>query len=225
MANASGTKRITIFAGHYGSGKTTLAANYALALANAGHEAAVCDLDVVNPYFRTADYAELFERRGVRLISSALANTNVEAPSVPEGAKMIFDDKNIHAVIDLGGDSRGALALGRYAGALSDSGDYEMLMVINRYRPLTCKPAALLIFKNEIENAAGVMFTGIINNSNLAAETTAEDIKKTALYGAEVAEILNLPLKATAVRVELAKQFANEDIFPVTVLNKKNWVV
>ena len=225
MTFAQTPKRITIFAGHYGSGKTTLAANYALALKNNGFDTVVCDLDVVNPYFRTADYADLFALNGIRLISSELANTNVEAPSAPEGVKMIFDNKNIYGVIDLGGDARGALALGRYAGALADAGDYGMLMVINRCRPLTREPSALSALKDEIESAAGILFTGIINNTNLAAGTTAEDIKNSAGFAAEVADILGLPLTLTAVKAELADQFTEENIFPVTVLSKKIWAV
>ena len=46
-------KRITLFAGHYGSGKTNIAVNYALYLKNLGKDVVVADLDIVNPYFRT----------------------------------------------------------------------------------------------------------------------------------------------------------------------------
>ena len=49
------TKRITLFAGHYGSGKTNIAVNYAFELRRQGLEVAVADLDIVNPYFRTKD--------------------------------------------------------------------------------------------------------------------------------------------------------------------------
>ena len=46
-------KRLTLFAGHYGSGKTNIAVNYALHLAAEGKKVCIADLDIVNPYFRT----------------------------------------------------------------------------------------------------------------------------------------------------------------------------
>ena len=57
-------KRITLITGHYGSGKTNFAVNLALQQAAAGKKVTVVDLDIVNPYFRTADFADLFAENG-----------------------------------------------------------------------------------------------------------------------------------------------------------------
>ena len=51
-------KRLTLFAGHYGSGKTNIALNYARWLRRQGEAVIVADLDIVNPYFRTKDSEE-----------------------------------------------------------------------------------------------------------------------------------------------------------------------
>ena len=48
-------KRILLFAGHYGSGKTNIAVNYALYLKEQGKDVVIADMDIVNPYFRTKD--------------------------------------------------------------------------------------------------------------------------------------------------------------------------
>ena len=53
-------KKINIITGHYGSGKTNVSVNMALDLAAKGEKVTVVDLDIVNPYFRTADFKELF---------------------------------------------------------------------------------------------------------------------------------------------------------------------
>ena len=45
-------KRITILCGHYGTGKTNVAVNLALAMAKTSEKVTVADLDIVNPYFR-----------------------------------------------------------------------------------------------------------------------------------------------------------------------------
>ena len=143
MKNLS-LQKITVFAGHYGSGKTTVAANYAVVLKKRGIDVSVCDLDIVNPYFRTSDFSELFEKHGIKLISSSFANTNLDVPAVTGEVKSVFDSRGPYGIIDLGGDERGAMALGRYADIINGVGGYEMLMVINRFRPLTRNPDALL---------------------------------------------------------------------------------
>ena len=58
--------RIHIICGHYGCGKTNLALNLALTLRRKGEKVTVADLDIVNPYFRTADYKEVLEKQGDR---------------------------------------------------------------------------------------------------------------------------------------------------------------
>ena len=50
-------KRVTLFAGHYGSGKTNIAVNFALWLKSKVLNVKIADLDIVNPYFRTKDSA------------------------------------------------------------------------------------------------------------------------------------------------------------------------
>jgi len=143
--------KITIIAGHYGSGKTTVAVNYAIALKRAHESVALCDMDIVNPYFRTADHARLLAGAGVELISSPYANTNVEMPWAPVDALRVFDDPSLTSVVDLGGDDCGALAIGRYAERLQNRGDIALLMVVNPYRPLTRDLDSLCAVRREIE--------------------------------------------------------------------------
>ena len=172
-------KRITLFAGHYGSGKTNIAVNYALALKKSGENVVIADLDIVNPYFRTKDSADDLASAGIRLISSAYANTNVDIPALPQELYSITDDHTSCAVLDIGGDDRGATALGRIAPAILEENDYEMLAVINFYRPLTRTAEEALEVMREVEFAAHMPFTGIVNNSNLGEDTSAEDILAT----------------------------------------------
>ena len=63
--------KITVITGHYGSGKTNLAVN----LAVKAKKVTVADLDVVNPYFRTADFRGLFEELGIKLIAPGRCET------------------------------------------------------------------------------------------------------------------------------------------------------
>ena len=147
--------RITVFAGHYGSGKTTVAVNYAVSLKNAGKNVSICDVDIVNPYYRVHDFKPLLESHGVEVISSDFANTNLDVPAVPAGMRAVFDRPERHFVIDLGGDERGALALGQYNDLLNSEKSMEMLMVVNPYRPMSADVAGLREIKDEIEAACG----------------------------------------------------------------------
>jgi MinD-like ATPase involved in chromosome partitioning or flagellar assembly len=187
--------RVTVLAGHYGSGKTTLAANIALRLCQTRKNVTLCDLDIVNPYFRTSNHREMLEGAGVRLISSPLAGSCVESPGFPPQAAAVFDDESITAVIDVGGDDRGALALGRYAGKLKDA---SILLIVNMYRPLSSNAEDTVSVCRAIEHAGRFSFTGIINNSNLGEETTIEDIYASYPYAREISKALNLPVVATS---------------------------
>ena len=218
-------KRITLFAGHYGSGKTNIAVNYALHLREHFDKVDIADLDIVNPYFRTKDSEAFLESKGIHLISSEYANSNVDVPALPAEAYAIIDDESVQAVIDVGGDDRGALALGRYAPAILKQNDYEMLLVINKFRPLTPDCASTIGVMREIETAAGMKFTGIINNSNLGDETTAADILGSLAYAEEIAKTSGLPIKMTTVKEDLYESVKDKvsNCFPIRLYVRQSW--
>ena len=198
-------KRITLLCGHYGSGKTNIAVNLALLAKQHHPRVAVADLDIVNPYFRTKDSSEDFEHAGIRLICSAYANTNVDIPALPQDLYAITDDKELRVIIDVGGDDRGALALGRLTPAILAENSYEMLMVINCYRPLTRDAESTIEVMREIEAACKIPFTGLVNNSNLGRDTTAQDILDSLSYANAVAKASGLPVTMTAFDERLAE--------------------
>ena len=215
-------KRVTLLAGHYGSGKTNIAVNMAMDLRKQAQRVAVADLDIVNPYFRTKDSAGDFAESGIRLIASEYANTNLDIPALPADMYAVTDDRTLHCIVDVGGDDRGALALGRLAPKLLEEGNYDMLMVINRYRPLTQDAASVLEVKYEIEAACGIPFTGLINNSNLGEETTPEDVLSTLSYAADCAAATGLPVVMTTVEAPLYEDLKGQiqDLFPLILQAK-----
>ena len=214
-------KRITLFAGHYGSGKTNIAVNYALHLAEKGLPVTVADLDIVNPYFRTKDSEKEFAEAGIELICSGFANTNVDLPALPQGIYSVIDRPDRYAILDIGGDDRGAYALGRIADGIKAEGNYEMLFVANFYRPLTRTPEEALEVMREIELAGKINFTGIINNSNIGEETTPDDVARTADKAAELGKLSGLPVVWTTVKETLYSSMQNtEGLFPLRLQEK-----
>ncbi len=212
-------KRITLLCGHYGSGKTNVAVNMALMLKSQRDNVAIADLDIVNPYFRTKDSSGELEENGIRLIASAYANSNVDIPALPQDMYAITDDKDMSVIIDVGGDDRGALALGRLAKKIIEENDYEMLMVINCFRPLTRDAESTYEVMREIECAGHIRFTGIVNNSNLGAVTTAEDVLDSQKYASEVSELCGLPIVCTTVEKSLYNDLCDkiDNLLPLSL--------
>ena len=218
-------KRVTVIAGHYGSGKTNIAVNYALALAAEGKAVSVADLDIVNPYFRSKDSSQLLEQKNIKLISSPYANSNVDTPALPADAYSITDDKSRFAVVDVGGDDRGALALGRYAPAIVEENDYEMLLVINKFRPLTRDVASVMEVKAEIEQSCGIAFSGIVNNSNLGAETTFDDVLSSVAYADKISAAAGIPIKMTTIDERIFDRLDGkiENLMPLCLYVQQSW--
>ena len=216
-------KRITILCGHYGTGKTNVAVNLALAMAKTSEKVTVADLDIVNPYFRTLDSAADFDAAGIRLICSRFANSNVDIPSLPPDLYAITDDKSHRVVVDVGGDDSGAMVLGRLAPAITAEDSYDMWLVVNRYRPLTPDVPSTVEVMGEIEAASKLRFTGIVNNSNIGAETTPQDVLDSVAYATALAQAANLPLVATTVDARLYAELEGQipDLFPLKLQNNK----
>ena len=197
-------KRLTLFAGHYGSGKTNIALNFARALKKDGKNVCIADLDIVNPYFRTKDSERQLASEGIGLIVSEYANSNLDVPAMPKEIYGLVADRETYGVLDIGGDDRGALALGRYVPEILQENDYEMLAVINAARPLTRTVQDTLEVLSEIEYACDLPFTGLVNNTNLGPQTDAETVLHGLAYGEAVSKTCGLPVKMTCAPSWLA---------------------
>ena len=222
-------RRIILFAGHYGSGKTNIAINCAKALRRAGEKVTIADLDIVNPYFRTKDSAADLQAEGIDLVVSDFANSNVDFPALPKEIYALVapieqseqsNSRTIpRVVMDIGGDDRGALALGRYVPDIRKEGDYEMLAVVNAARPLTRTPADAVEVLREIEAASQLPFTGIVNNTNLGPQTTAADVLGSVPYADKVAALMHLPVRFTCAVAPVAAELEGKvpDLMPIEI--------
>lgn len=216
-------KKITAVTGHYGSGKTNLSVNLAVDASRDGKSVAIVDLDLVNPYFRTADFRYYFESIGVKLIAPDFANSNLDVPSIQFDIEQLAMNEDC-LIIDVGGDDAGAFALGRFAEALSQyKDDMDMLYVINQRRYLTQNAEDAVKLMYEIETASRMKHTAVVNNTNLGRETTAGIITKSADFARKVSQITGLPLAFTTCPHEICELIDMPDIFPVNVYVKALW--
>lgn len=214
-------KKINIVTGHYGSGKTNFSANLAVKLSEGGENVTVVDLDIVNPYFRSADFTELFDAKNIELVAPMYANSNLDIPAISFDLERIASEDG-YLIVDVGGDDAGAIALGRYAEAFSEFADEtEMYYVVNCRRFLTQTPSAALELMYEIETAANMKHTAVVNNTNLLYETTKEVLEQSTGFAEEIAEKAGLPLAFTCVPLKIEANVPNP--FPVEIYVKKIW--
>ena len=189
------TEKVTVISGPYGSGKTNVAVNLAMDIAKSGQVCRIADLDIVNPYFRSADNAKMLEALGVQTMIPTFANTNVDIPALPPNYQLLFTGEG-RSVADVGGDDDGAAVLGMSHDQYVESG-YKMYFVYNRYRYITSEPEGALEVLEAIKRASGLEFHGIINNSNLGEETNEKIILDAIPYAERLSEIAKLPLLLT----------------------------
>ena len=158
----------------------------------------------------------------MELISPHFANTNVDLPALPAEAYRLVQDKGIRAVMDIGGDDRGAYALGRFTPFILAENDYRMAFVANPYRPLTATPEDALEIMREIEAACGLPFTCIINNANLGTETTPETVLESMAYMDRLCALSGLPLWMTTAEQTVAAALAEQvsDLLPLQLQEK-----
>ncbi len=214
------SKRLTLFAGHYGSGKTNIAVNYALHLAGEGKKVCIADLDIVNPYFRTKDSERELREAGITLVSPKYANSNVDLPALPAESYRLVQDKSMYGIMDIGGDDRGAYALGRFADFIKAEDDYRFVFVVNCFRPLTSTVDDTIEIMREIEKAAGLEFTCIVNNSNIGKETTAEVFLTTLDFAESLSKKTGLPIWMHTAERSVAEGLSGLTVLPM-ILQKK----
>ena len=220
-------KRIVIVCGHYGCGKTNLALNLAVDAAGEGEQVTLIDMDLVNPYFRSSEYGDLLEEKGVRLIKPVYANSTLDLPAVsPAVHSAVSGDGEGLVILDVGGDDAGAIALGQYARLISENPrPYEMYYVVNRYRPLSADTRETTELLEEIQAASRLKATAVVNNSHLKQETAADTILEAAAYGEEAARKLGLPLAFTTAPEGVAEKLMGKipNLRPVKVYVRSPW--
>ncbi len=212
--------------GHYGSGKTFVSVNYALALKKLGKKVSVYDLDIVNPYFRTVDAEKTLKSAGINLVVSPYAETNVDIPAMNPESYRMTDDKEEFAVVDVGGDDRGALALGRFSDKLKEENDYDALFVLNPFRPETRDILGAYEMFTEIEKTSRIPFTGIVNNANLGEQTTEADILKGLKFAEEFSQKTGILVKFTAVRKDFLTENLKKlkNVLEIEPVKYGNWI-
>ncbi len=216
--------RVSIITGHYGTGKTELSVNLALALAAEGKRVMLADLDIVNPYFRSRERRPQLEAAGIQVISSSQACSDADVPALPAELLAILENRDIRGILDIGGDPVGARVLARFQPKIVQE-DYQLIFVLNANRPEVREAEHAIAYLRSIEAVTGLTCSGIVNNTHLCGETTPAEIRKGAALAEAVSRQTGIPIlcHTTEVRFADAVSDLREPVFPITINMKKPW--
>ena len=202
---------LKIITGHYGSGKTEVCVNLAVKYAKDANEKCIlADLDIVNPYFRSREKDELFEKMGIHLVANNLdmPNMTAEIPALSSELFGLIDNKKDNILFDVGGDGNGARVLSRFAHLIS-ARDYDMYLVLNANRPFTRDVKSAMDYITDIQNHSRLKINGIINNTHLLRETSIEDIKRGSALAEEVSAHTGIPVIFNVIPARLEDECIN----------------
>jgi hypothetical protein len=201
--------QVTIFAGRFGSGKTEIALNYAVALHERGLDPYLVDLDVVTPYFRTRDRAAEMASMGVQVVSPFPAGHDLHVPAVSPQIQGAIEQPTHPVVVDLGGDEQGARILAMYAGYIR-SRAYAMHLIVNPYRPFMDTISGIERAVEEIAASTRLPVTDLVSNPNLMSESSPELFMRGHCLIERASRQLDLPIAFAVASRRLAEQLDRE---------------
>jgi len=223
----SDDKRIRIIVGHYGSGKSEIAMNYATKLRKETNEKiALSDLDVVNVYFRTREQKDFLESINIHTIYSSIDAPALDLPAVSAEVMTPINDKSYNYIMDIGGDKVGARVIARFKNMIKED-EYDMFFVINANREQTQTVENIITHIDEIQKTSGLKITGLISNTHMIRFTTIEDIIKGYKLTKEVSDISNMPIKYITCIENLLDEIPseiNESILPINLYMRDKWM-
>lgn len=186
---------VRVLTGHYGSGKSEVSVSLAMALAAQGHKVALGDLDIVNPYFRSREQADVMTEAGIWVISSSLGHeSTLDLPAVSAEVHLPLGDPAYDVILDAGGNEVGVKVLAEFAADLRRR-DAEVLLVVNAYRPETVDVAGVLRHLHAIEATSGLAVGGLISNTHVCRETTVADVAHGYRLTHEVSRQTGIPIR------------------------------
>jgi hypothetical protein len=218
--------RILVLVGNYGSGKTEISLNLALKLARRGEKVTLVDLDIVNPYFRSSERTDLLEENGVKVYAPSFAMTTVDVPSLPADIQAVFADKSRRVIFDVGGDDTGAAALGQYK-PYFDQDEVEVLFVVNAFRPLSGDPDAVCDLLLRVAGRSRLQPTALINNANIAWETSADELARGEELLSAVSSRLGIPVGYLCAKADVMEKLPaalSGERITIDILMRPDWL-
>ncbi len=214
-----------VFLGEAGCGKSEIALNLALSLAEAEEKPVhFFDLDMTKPLLRSRDRAAFLEEHGVTV---HFEDQFYDAPTTAGGVSRLLQDGSCYTVLDVGGDYIGARSVGGYAPWLN-SPCTVVWYVVNPYRPWSMDIGHIDQILGQVLGVSHVRLDRLrmIGNPNLGPDTTAEEV----LAGAVKVRDMLSPYKEIDIYtvkedlvLELETRFSGK-LCPIRLMLTYEWV-
>jgi len=196
--------------GGFGSGKTEIAINYSIYCKKNYNQVAIVDLDIVNPYFRIREVKDTLNHKDIKVIAPQDEWAYAELPLISPEIKGLIQNADYHLILDVGGDDVGTVILGNYKSFIKDL-DYEMLLVLNSYRPFTQSIPQIKQIAQKIENTSRLKISGVVSNPNLSTQTDEDVIKKGHILIRQAAQKLKIPIKFICIDEQFSQKIKQEN--------------
>lgn len=218
--------RYLVLTGNYGSGKTEISLNAAFEACDE-RKTTLVDLDIVNPYFRSGEKADILRKKGIEVLMPTFALTTVDIPALPAEIQSVFESAAEKVIFDVGGDDTGAAALGRYYPSfLKHKEETAMAVVVNCMRPLTQNMEDITDLVQRIEKRGRLRTDFLINNTNLGDQTAPEMVEKGEEIVLNCAEKLGIRFVMTAgMESVLEKCRLKSPVLPVKRYMIPEWMM
>ena len=182
---------LIIVIGAYGSGKSEYSINLAKEYRDKNFETTLVDLDVVNPYFRSRDVREDFQKQGIEVIAPEGENKYADLPMISPRIMGAIQNLERTVILDVGGDPAGCKTLARFVSNIKKR-EFEMHFVINTKRPFTSDEKEIKVMMKMLEDTSNLKISHLICNTNLIEFTTKEIVEKGVKIISNVAKEKNL---------------------------------
>lgn len=227
MSDPTKDQRVRVITGHYGSGKTEFAIQYALTLSEAGKSVVLADLDVVNVYFRSREKTDMLAKVGIEVIGASEKSETLDVPAISARVFAPLQDVSKDLVMDIGGNPAGTRAIGQFRKQIEAIG-CDHFFVINANRPETKDTEQVVSFLRQTEDISGFPVTGLINATHMLKATTVEDV----LRGQELCESVSaetgIPVRYISCLETVAAQLPSELAklaLPLKLIMREGWML
>ncbi|MDK2951574.1 MAG: hypothetical protein PWQ77_1239 [Kosmotogales bacterium] len=217
-------RRVAVFIGMFGSGKTEIALNFALKLKSKYEEVALEDIDVISPYFRTRDLKAEFEKMGIDVITPEEKLIHADLPIISPKVKGFINKENYRVVIDCGGNDDGAVVLSSLYSTLRNE-DHDIFFVINPYRPFTDTVNKTVEHIKRLEKTSRLKISYLVNNSNIGNLTEERNILYGEDFAEKIGESVGIPVAMTVIKEDIKCGNTRFPRFEIKKFLKTPWEV
>lgn len=224
--------RIFIVTGHYGSGKTEFALSLAMMLGKHNDTGfsrlAVCDLDIVNPYFRSRERGDMLKDVGVTVYGGLFGTgSTAEIPELDASVRAPLEDSDCFSILDAGGNDSGARVLNQFSKYFTRENRFTAA-VINSSRPDTSDVSGALGHIRAIEREIGLPVDGLVSNTHMLTETKPEHILRGYELCKRIRDASNKPLLCCCYPEKLVSESELSGIdvplMPIGMYMRQSWL-